>query len=295
MPNELVKELRGNLSLAEEGLAAATQDKERMLTSYTALVEEALRLTTEIERLNLRVSKLEHELRRASHRFGWLADYHLNAQHSKDAARKLADEMWLAQANEGEPPPAEPGERRPVVNAIGRACKKCDSTSHVTLDCPFVDNAGPRVSRQPTLLDTIERIVASNRTGCGTWATVGEVIRLAQKSPTHSTEDDYQHWLSYSKKRGVPHEADLRLAYYAGADVEPPKEAAEHLHKWREPHDCGDPACVGTERVVCEICGIDKPESTGVCPDGLSVCDQGCEVNCKRAVARDAVKSGGGQ
>lgn len=38
-------------------------------------------------------------------------------------------------------------------------------------------------------------------------------------APIHSTEDDYQHFLSYSNRKDTD---DLRQAYYAGANVAPP-------------------------------------------------------------------------
>jgi hypothetical protein len=49
----------------------------------------------------------------------------------------------------------------------------------------------------------------------------------AEKSPPHTTEDDFRHFLSYSKLSGQP--ADelqrLRLAYYAGADKGLPEKS----------------------------------------------------------------------
>lgn len=53
----------------------------------------------------------------------------------------------------------------------------------------------------------------------------------AEKSPAnppHTTEDDFQHYLSYSGKRGQ-NEADLRLAYYAAADAGPPVKSEAPL------------------------------------------------------------------
>jgi hypothetical protein len=52
-----------------------------------------------------------------------------------------------------------------------------------------------------------------------THRTNGPCIQQGEPPTTHTTEDDFQHFLSYSQKRGVPYEADLRLAYYAGADA----------------------------------------------------------------------------
>jgi hypothetical protein len=51
---------------------------------------------------------------------------------------------------------------------------------------------------------------------------------IHEKKPKHSTEENFQHFLSYSnlrvlaKKRSLTLE-DLRTAYYAGADGEPPR------------------------------------------------------------------------
>lgn len=47
-----------------------------------------------------------------------------------------------------------------------------------------------------------------------------------EPSPPHTTEDDFLHFLSYSGKRGVPHEADLQLAYHAGADAPIPVKSS---------------------------------------------------------------------
>lgn len=52
-----------------------------------------------------RITTLEHALRKASEKFGWLADYHLNAAYSKQAARELMDEFWKIQAGEKSPDP----------------------------------------------------------------------------------------------------------------------------------------------------------------------------------------------
>lgn len=43
----------------------------------------------------------------------------------------------------------------------------------------------------------------------------------------HTTEQDFQHWLSYSGKFGHD-EAAMRAAYYAGANAEPPESGTPH-------------------------------------------------------------------
>lgn len=160
---------------AREQIERLTKERDTARRVLELALEQQRDQTVEIERRDRRIRKLEHELRRASHRFNWLADYHLNAEYSKSEARKLADEMWQTQANEGEP----------------------------TLKC-LVSGCG-----DPVL------VAEDGAVGALCEDHHGKIIR-------HTTEDNFQHFLSYSGKRGVPHEADLRLAYHAGADVEPP-------------------------------------------------------------------------
>lgn len=54
-------------------------------------------------------------------------------------------------------------------------------------------------------------------------------LPAVEPSPAHTTEQDFQHWLSYSGV-GAARDADLRAAYYAGADVAPPKSAGCPTH-----------------------------------------------------------------
>ena len=44
---------------------------------------------------------------------------------------------------------------------------------------------------------------------------------------SHTTEQDFQHWLSYSGI-AAPSDADLRAAFYAGANAEPPESGTPH-------------------------------------------------------------------
>jgi hypothetical protein len=47
-----------------------------------------------------------------------------------------------------------------------------------------------------------------------------------EPTPPHTTEDDFQHWLSYSGRRWSASDAALRAAYYAGADVSLPENGS---------------------------------------------------------------------
>jgi hypothetical protein len=47
-----------------------------------------------------RISKLEHALRHASERFGWLGQYHVHDAVALSECKKLTDECWSAQSSE---------------------------------------------------------------------------------------------------------------------------------------------------------------------------------------------------
>jgi hypothetical protein len=58
-------------------------------------------------------------------------------------------------------------------------------------------------------------------------------MKKTTPAPKHTTEENFQHFLSYSNLRVLADQRpltlkDLRTAYYAGADV-PPPHADDHL------------------------------------------------------------------
>lgn len=52
----------------------------------------------EVSRLEARIACLEHGLRYASSKFDWLAQFHLNAAFSKEAAKEISVELWNLQS-----------------------------------------------------------------------------------------------------------------------------------------------------------------------------------------------------
>jgi hypothetical protein len=210
-----IEVLRGNLSLAEEGLAAATQEITELKACWAESLANYVEQNLDVERL-------------------------------RAVIRDMAD-------------------------ATSAHNKYVDRTAHAAQAWPPADEP---VAPRPNLINTVERIVASNRTGCGTCATVGEVIRLAEKSPTHTPEDDFRHFLSYSKLSGVPHEADLRLAYYAGADKGLPT-----ADPFSDP-DCatcnkhfGKTTCCKIRRVEIDA-ELDRAEKSSEVPTDAALLDQ---------------------
>lgn len=71
------------------------------------------------------------------------------------------------------------------------------------------------------------------------------------KSP-HPTEDDFQHWLSYSGV-GAASDTDLRAAFYAGANVPPPEKASDYP---KPPHL--DTCASKYGNTYCD-CGAEEP------------------------------------
>lgn len=130
-----------------------------------------------------------------------------------------------------------------------QVCLTCDSTR--------MTPAEPRetTERLPNLVDRLKRINAINDdpsrynpeidklTECGKFIASdeyceflighegrcgllpGNVRPAVEPKPPHITEDDFQHWLSYSGV-GAASDADLRAAYYAGANAAPPAKAS---------------------------------------------------------------------
>ena len=52
-------------------------------------------------------------------------------------------------------------------------------------------------------------------------------VKPEKAAASHTTEQDFQHWLSYSGADSTS-DADLRAAYYAGANAEPPESGTPH-------------------------------------------------------------------
>lgn len=185
--NEAVKnreeavQLRGNLTLAAAGLASATQENATLRLALNQMKEAIYWALGERGEFPDEPEPLGGKYRR---RFWWRPELR----------------------------------RRSCLPVNGRP----DAVAHA-VEPRVVDPNGPPRELLPLLREAVKALDAGVPIQPTSFVHE-ELTRLlpkasAVKSP-HTAEDDFQHYLSYSGKRGVPHEADLRLAYYAGADVQ---------------------------------------------------------------------------
>jgi hypothetical protein len=126
--------LRGNLSAGRENAQLINDNGAQEIERLRACWAEALANVTQ---RNQEIELHKRYLAWQSKEIDAQVTEITRLQKSVDTLN--AANRFLSEQLESERRAAEPSERRPVVNAIGRACKKCDSTSHVTLDCPFID------------------------------------------------------------------------------------------------------------------------------------------------------------
>jgi hypothetical protein len=186
------EQLRGNLSLAEDGLAAAMQE---LRDGGTLLVK----YREEIERLRGCWSEA----------LGNYTDMTTQRDHWLEIAREKDRELELLEI-----------ERAAAIERMRTALVVAQRYLH--------EREFPAGHYVRSTVDVALREGGTAEPSEPDFSDPAGFERLAKAigEPPHTTEDDFQHFLTYSGKRGQ-NEADLRLAYYAGADVGPPDEAIQ--------------------------------------------------------------------
>lgn len=208
-------QLRGNLSLAEDGLAAAMQEQRAHAEIQVGLTRIIDDMTTQ-------------------------RDHWLEIAREKDRELELLEIERAAAIDRLTPLGLEVERLKSAVNKALEWCYKENVYGHVRNELEIANTSSEPRAYCPNC-------------DCDYCGSVQG--RLERAAVPHSTEDDFRHFLSYSKLSGQPDGATmlLRLAYYAGADVKPPAKSNPAPEPLRQ------------DVISCRNCGTVFPES-GNCP-----------------------------